>query len=328
MANSIKYSESSESLALNKGNWWIGTGDSNKGPTVESGYWNAINPPSGGYTVYLNKESNGPSIHSISSDGNLISFTNKISGQNYTTVAECLVYYQTQNDKLCVNREYENIVTDGLVLNLDAGYVPSYPTSGTTLYDVSGNGKNGTLTNGPTFSGGSLVFDGTNDWLNIVGADRLVKGKSEISMGVMVKLTSLSFLGVVIGVPRYNCTKNIVIATFENGNLFFYNDTTVSCAAVALNGYLELNKWIYIVGTFNGTTTSLYAIKDGVLSSTSGTLVTGTTNDFDDYNVFGVMGRGSNNLGGNLSNVFVYDRAISESEILQNYNAIKGRFGL
>ena len=59
-------------------------------------------------------------------------------------------------------------VTSGLILNLDASNANSYPGSGTTWYDLSGNNKNGTLTNGPTFSaanGGCIVFDGVNDYV-------------------------------------------------------------------------------------------------------------------------------------------------------------------
>ena len=69
-----------------------------------------------------------------------------------------------------MNRNYENIVTDGLVLNLDASMLASYPKTGTTWNDISGNEKNGTLTNDPTFNsenGGSIAFDGSNDYIEI-----------------------------------------------------------------------------------------------------------------------------------------------------------------
>ena len=55
MPNAIKYNVSAETLALKKGNFWIGTGDVSKGPTSNTGYYNGITPPSGGYTIYLNK---------------------------------------------------------------------------------------------------------------------------------------------------------------------------------------------------------------------------------------------------------------------------------
>lgn len=220
------------------------------------------------------------------------------------------------------------IVTDELVLYLDAANTKSYPGSGNVWNDISVNNFNAELINGPILENGTLSFSGTNEWVNIEGADTLVKGKSEFSMGVMVNLTSLSFLGVVIGVPRYGCTKNIVISAFENGDLRFYNDDLETCRAITLSNYLELNKWIYIVGTFDGTKTTLYGIKDGVLSSNNDTLVTGQTNNFTDYNTFSLMGRGANYLGGNLASSFVYNKALTQEEILQNYNAIKMRFGL
>jgi hypothetical protein len=64
----------------------------------------------------------------------------------------------------------KGIVQSGLVLNLDAGVSSSYPGSGTTWTDLSGNGNTGTLTNGPTYNsanGGSLVFDGVDDYVNV-----------------------------------------------------------------------------------------------------------------------------------------------------------------
>ena len=65
MPNAIKYNTSAETLALKKGNFWIGTGDVGKGPTSSTGFYNGITPPSGGYTIYLNKASGGPSINTL-----------------------------------------------------------------------------------------------------------------------------------------------------------------------------------------------------------------------------------------------------------------------
>jgi len=168
MANAIKYNSSAETLALKAGDFWIGNGDVGKGPTSTTGYYNGITPPTGGYTIYLNKASGGPSIYTCANDIELISITNSIAGTSYTTANECLVYFAGQTDKVVLNRDYEGVVTDGLVLNLDAGFTPSYPKNGTTWYDNSSGGNNGTFTNGPTFNsvdGGSIVFDGTNDYI-------------------------------------------------------------------------------------------------------------------------------------------------------------------
>ena len=167
MPNVIKYTTgATETGCLRKGNMQIGNNTANYGAT----FWNGINPPSGGYTIYLNKVSGGPSIYCPANDSQLITITNQIAGASYTTAAQCLAYFASQTDKLCVNFNYEGIVTNGLVLNLDAGFDPSYPTTGTTWYDLSGNTYNGTLTNGPTFNSensGSIVFDGTNDYAQL-----------------------------------------------------------------------------------------------------------------------------------------------------------------
>ena len=65
MPNSIKYNTSAETLALKKGDFYIGTGDVSKGPTSTTGYYDGITPPAGGYTIYLNKAGNGPSINHL-----------------------------------------------------------------------------------------------------------------------------------------------------------------------------------------------------------------------------------------------------------------------
>ena len=87
-----------------------------------------------------------------------------------TTKEECYNYFAGQSDKIIFNKDYDTIVTDGLVLNFDAGFLPSYPGTGTTWFNLSGETSNGTLQNEPTFdlsSGASLVTDGINDGILI-----------------------------------------------------------------------------------------------------------------------------------------------------------------
>ena len=125
MPNAIKYNTSAESLALKKGNFWIGTGDVGKGTTESTGFYNGITPPSGGYTIYLNKASGGPQIHTAANDTQLITLTNIIAGASYTTANECFNYFAGQTDKFVANIDYESIITSSLVLNMDAGYLAS-----------------------------------------------------------------------------------------------------------------------------------------------------------------------------------------------------------
>jgi hypothetical protein len=137
MPNTIKYSTGTEANALGVGDMHIGTGDVAKGPTQTTGFWNGVNPPSGGYTIYQNKASQGPSIICPSSDDNLIVVTNEIADASYTTINECFTYFAEQSDKIVIFNPINTMVTDGLVAGFAAGTLPSYPRSGETWYDIS-----------------------------------------------------------------------------------------------------------------------------------------------------------------------------------------------
>jgi len=320
MPNAIKYTTGSETLALKKGNFYIGTGDVGKGPTSSTGYYNGITPPSGGYTIYLNKESGGPSIYTASNDAQLISLTNSIAGQSYTTVNECLVYFAGQTDKVCVNRDYEGIITNGLVLNLDAGFTPSYPRSGTTWSNVSLSGNNGTLTNGPTYTsqyGGGIVFDGTNDYVKCLFSSVPVQGPGTISFFGYYSLNS----GVLNTITITSGTQAIQIGTrsgigtiwkYGGNPLLTYTLPTVNQIAQWTTTFDGQNVAVYINGVLNASTTSAQN-----QSSNSTTFYIGTFEDI-----------GSEAFPGGIYNCQVYNRILSSSEILQNYNAQKGRFGL
>lgn len=168
MGNPIKYSTTGDTLSLKKGNFYFGTGDVGKGESTGTRYYNGVTPSASGYTIYSynSGQTSNISYHSSDTDSDLITYTNTISSQNFTGVTQCLNWYSTQTDYVCINMDYEDIVTDELIFNLDAAYTPSYGTSGNTWYDISYSGNNGTLINGPTYSsndGGTMVFDGVND---------------------------------------------------------------------------------------------------------------------------------------------------------------------
>ena len=330
MPNSIKYSTSSESNSLTSGNFHLGVGDVDKGPTSTTGYYNGINPPSGGYTIYLNKASDGPSIYTPANDTELISLTNSIGAQSFTTAAQCKEWFVGQNDKMLVNREYENIVTDGLVFMVDAGFTPSYPGSGTTWTDLVGS-NNGSLINGPTFdsgNGGGIVFDGTNDKVN-VSSDALADS-SEGTVLVWIKGTEKGGI--------YNCqsgggNQNTLGSStntarwamgFGNGDfqLRIGDGAHVSLTttdSVYDNNYhmvgsswtsgSEWNLWIDAVKKATGTNPKAY---------TKGTTLEIGWISWDPSAYF----------EGTMYIFLSYNRALSSTEVLQNYNAQKGRFGI
>jgi len=372
MANAIKYTTGSETLSLKKGNFYIGTGDVGKGPTSSTGYYNGITPPTGGYTVYLNKESGGPSIYTCTNDTQLISLTNSIAGTSYTSTTECLVYYASQTDKMVLNLDYGSIVTSGMVINLDAGFTPSYPKSGTTWYDLSNSNSNATLTNGPIFNStnnGSIVFDGVDDYSttslvpNIstssmegsITYEYWVQPTQEIYGSFSQSDNNATFFspGTVNGLQQnvlYKyCTNNVCTPYTTNTYAAF-------CFALGTNGFMAgAHQYAYAppilvdYRTITGIThlvvvkrtydCSYYLngtkIKDsltisrilgdglGTIVEPDGTFTNGPNilaSDRSQY--FGKY------FKGNIYTYRVYLRELSSSEVLQNYNAQKGRFGL
>ena len=174
MPNTIKHSTDIEANALGVGDMHIGTGDVAKGPTQTTGFYNGVNPPSGGYTIYQNKASQGPSIICPSSDDDLIVITNGIADASYTTINECFTYFAEQSDKMVMNTPIGEMVTNGCNIMMDPSNILSWPGSGTILYDLSGNANNTTLYNGAAVnSDGFLELDGVDDYGQITNNSTL-----------------------------------------------------------------------------------------------------------------------------------------------------------
>lgn len=496
MPNSIKYSTSAQTLALKKGNFWIGTGDVGKGPTSTTDYWNGITPPAGGYTIYLNKASGGPSIYTAANDTQLVSLTNTISyittnyisnggnfadgsispfnssysdpggvarvvsiandkpytgststnalefnynagsafsvnglltvGQTYTfsfwakvtsgssfaiswnnqngsgetnnwssggftvttswkrysqvftynaarttfyfytrnqtvgtlavftefqvsvgsapcgpgltTAAESINWFLTQTDKMVFNIDYPAIITNGLVMNLDAGFTPSITSPPTNIvgnsygsytppwYDVGSGGNNGSLTNGPTFSsanGGSIVFDGVDDYVQANATN-----SSYFSLSVWVKYSQF-----ISGFNGYSIVSNNTSPS--NGYMLYqatevpYNRAkifvvTTSLQALNTTTLLSTNMWYNITSTYDGSFIRLYL--NGVLDSSISQ--TGTVTSNPGPLLIGKLSYGDYYFNGNVSNTQVYNRALSAQEVQQNFNALRSRFGI
>jgi hypothetical protein len=320
MPNAIKYNVSAETLALKKGNFWIGTGDVGKGPTSSTGYYNGITPPSGGYTIYLNKATGGPSIYTVNTEAQMVSLTNSIGSQSFTTSGQCLNWFATQTDKMIFNRDYEPIVTNGLVLNLDAGFTPSYPTTNTTWYDVSGS-NNGTLMNGPTFNlgnGGSFIFDGSDDYVSLSNYTL----NDSFTYGIWVMRSGSGNQGNR-GIVISNAATYIDVG-FNDGIMFSLILSNGSQNLITYGTMVPTGQWAYYSATYNQQSAILYLNGIQIASNNYSLGVGRISNDF----TIGSFDGGSYNLNGKITIAQVYNRALSAAEVLQNYNAQKGRFGL
>ena len=220
-----------------------------------------------------------------------------------------------------------DISENGMVLYLDASNTRSYPGSGTTWTDLSGNGNTGTLTNGPTFSAanmGSIVLDGTNDYIYRSSLSGF--NSSTYTVLLWGKFVSVSSSGVLFSLGRSSGDADTEAQLYYNNSRLVYWDYAGSIAFNFINssGTLSTNVYQYLGFTKNSTNGTFYI--DGYSSGTgtAGFDASISTNDF----VIGADIRDSiNYVNGNISQFLLYNRVLSSSEVLQNYNATKARFG-
>jgi hypothetical protein len=226
-----------------------------------------------------------------------------------------------------------NIIDDGLVLYLDAGNIKSYPGSGTTWFDKSGRGNNGTLTNGPTFNTGSLgsvVFDGTNDYVNVNTDPNLPGVSGSVSVWFNISNTqgsSAGNLGLSEIILKHNNSESLngwsIIASTSSLTSYIKNGSTNW--QVPTGSIITPNTWYNAVITFQSNTSlSLYTNGIFISSVAIGTLTTNTNPLRLAVSNDPFWAR----FQGRVASTQVYNRALTAQEVLQNYNATKGRFGL
>jgi len=334
MANSIKYSTGSETLTLKKGNFYIGVGDVGKGPTSTTGYYAGVTPPTGGYTIYLNKESNGPSIYTCANDTELINLTNSISQQSFTGINQCFVYYSQQSDKLCVNKDYEGIITDGLIYNIDAGFPASYPQSGNTVYGLTTNESNGNFINGlsvdSTYGIPAFNFEGTNGFINM-SPPPFVENTSVGTVEVLFYAPpnagywnpyhrgTLFYQGYRKGQYAYGTSFGLRIQ--ENNQMLFFG---IFSDATAYNMWTP-GEWTHVVCKVQGGTAYFY--KNGVYSQGRGMNGVKGINIKTTGAYIGKQ-RDADYLVGSIALVRAYDRFLSDEEVAHNYSVIQSQYGL
>ena len=330
MPNPIKYTTGSESLALKKGNFYIGTGDVGKGPTSTTGYYDGITPPSGGYTIYLNKATGGPSIYAPANDAELVTLTNKIAGTTYTTVNECFNYYNGQSDKMILDRDYEGIITDGLIMNLDAGFIPSYPRNGNTCYDLSGSGNNGTLVNGVIYKHEKFVFDGVDDKIE-TAIQRQTWNQDPFTISAWFMWTdggstnNYSFFELCKGSGN---DWGLTAVQRTNRYYFYWIGPSNSGGHSFTSSEIKDNVPINMVITFDGNGSSDASdLYDGTKIYLNGVEMPHYSLGAGSMGSVGKLFVGGNSypFKGEMYNFSFYDRVLSQDEVLENYAALKTR---
>ena len=216
------------------------------------------------------------------------------------------------------------VIDGNVVLWVDAGQTTSYSGSGTTWTDLSGYGNNGTLTNGPTFSsanGGSIVFDGTNDRVNFSTNSAFNFGTGNFSIFSWINTTKISGYGTIFsldddatgyGIIMYVVATSGVLRTWV---AFSYQNTSISIAD---------GTWKYV-----GITRSSGTVYQYINGTSVGNFSAAGSVTSNQHPTIGIYYNGADYMyQGNIATTQVYNRALSATEVLQNYNATKRRFGL
>jgi hypothetical protein len=241
------------------------------------------------------------------------------------------------------------IVTDGLVLALDAGNTKSYPGTGTTWFDKSGRGNDGILVNGPTFSSanvGSIVFDGVDDYGSIT-TDLTSRQKWNSQWSNSDELTINTWINA-------NWNGNVTIRDGIIGQRYYFDlgfSFHIHCNPNSLYASLAFNigsnanfnimpniDWsqytnqlIFVSFRHKGTTRAIRYSVGSNFYNTSLPLVVSVenymTDETNDVHLIRYSGAGGYREK-TIYNLQVYNKWLSDSEVLQNYNATKGRFGL
>jgi VCBS repeat-containing protein len=319
MPNSFKSGTTATNGCIYDGNFIIGVDPAFAyGPTSTTSFYNGITPPTGGYTIYQNKAANGPSIRTAADDATMVSILQSM-GSTGTTAAGALIWARQQTDIMVANIDYYGIVTSGLTFAVDASYVSSYPLASNIWYDLTKNGNNFVQYNLARFtysstSGGTINLNnpspGTTATTTNISA-------TTYTYCAFVNLTSFFSIGAqVIG------TTNTVSGLGSGGPSIWTNSTnnSVGFNSVSFTG-ATTGTWVYYVGIQNATTQYLYA-NNVLKASATTTLTTGSTQTLQ------IGFAGDNQQIMNMGSFQIYNRALSTTEITQNYNALKTRFGL
>ena len=233
------------------------------------------------------------------------------------------------------------IVTDGLIFCIDAANTKSYSGSGTAWNDLSGNAYNGTLYNGPTFSSsnnGIISFDGSNDYFQANITSTALDGDPTFSVDMFVRRRTGTNIGGASGfwgiggsgqgnsVEGWTPTTNLI-------HLDVYDSTRL-----ATSSYYPENQFVHVCWTKSGSgmeTTNVKCYINGVEASLTKNRSATRTNQFNtSTNGMGVcLGRINGNVAGyeapiDIGSFKIYTSALTATQVLQNYNALRGRYGL
>ena len=217
------------------------------------------------------------------------------------------------------------IYPTSLKLFIDAGNPLSYPGTGTTVTDLIGT-QNGTLVNGTSYSsidGGTFVFDGINDLISFAH-NPSIKPTSAGTLSVMCKMLSPSYTGVVISTMDRNTYFRGVAIYQDNSPFRAQLASNTSRQSVSMSPSYIQNIWKMLTVTWDGTTVKTYVNDTLTTNIPQSVVVTTHTNPIS----IGDMAISDYPMKGYVSWAKIYDNAITLTDVQNNFNSIKSRYGL
>jgi hypothetical protein len=216
------------------------------------------------------------------------------------------------------------VVTTGLQLYLDAGNASSYPGSGTTWTDLSGNSRTGTLTNGPTYSGtngGSIVFDGTNDYVQCTGS--LTVTAATFVTWIKRNGSQGTYDGILFSRGTTNTTGMNLYTSNQLG--YHWNDSS-STYNWSSGLTIPDATWCMIAVSVTSTAATAYLCQTS--GTTTATNTVGHASSLLDDIKIAQDDAGSRFFNGNIAIAQLYNIALSAGQISQNFTADRARFGV
>jgi hypothetical protein len=280
-------------------------------------------PPSGGMTIISDSNtqlgvasaSATPlfwAVNSLTDTASVLNTINalpeRVNQTRFTTTSSAYLYLVSSSKYFPIlgTQPLNTPVTDRLALYLNAGQLISYPTTASTWYDISGNNNNGSLINSPTFdSVGAIVLDGVDDYITAPSSS-ILNTLTAFTYTALLNISSSDTYGSIIArntslvwyAGRSSVTQRLYIGGNSTGDS---------------NTFLPSNKYTYICVTWDGTTIRYYfnGVPDGTATNTSSAFNT-TPISIGRYQT-------GEYFQGKINNVGIYNRALSQAEINQNY---------
>ena len=341
MPNGVKYSTTTPAGSLKRGNVALGV-NGNLGPTSTTGFYSMPAPQSGKYIINKVSPSGNPNFFAPVNDAELIRLAKNegATGADTGSVNAVLNWIATQDNLEAANFEYENIVTNGLTLNLDARFVGSYPNTGTTWYDLSGNANNASSRNTTEFTtfGGVRTFRLYNNGKYVYNSE--TDGWNQISNpGIASSIASFTF-ETWSYMTTSNTGQTVIISNAGGGNGYRWGpqETSAYWLVGGDSDYSEggvgnfsslIGRWVQMVGVFDRANTygngpKIYCYVNG---SNVGNNTIPTANNMNNSGPI-MPGNCCGAFDGYVSIIRTYNRALTPTEITQNWNAQKSYFGL